>query len=129
MAREVHKFAVTVPAGTPQNAPLKFDLGMPEREVTELEIVVPPGPRGVMGFAIGYGGTAVIPYEPGAFFVTDDERIRWPLSDHITSGAWQCFAYNTGQFAHTLEVRFLCDLPTEAASLVTAPIPAEQLSA
>lgn len=128
MARELHRFGVTVPAGTQKNAPQLTNLSMPPREVIELQVIVPPGPRGEVGFAIGYGGNPVIPYEPNAFFVTDNEKIYWPLHDHITSGAWQCFAYNTGQFAHTLEIRFVCELATLAAPLSPALLPLGALS-
>jgi hypothetical protein len=114
MAREVHSFDVTIPAGTAKAAPQLTSLTMPPRVVTEVEIIVPPGPRGKVGFALAAGGVAIIPYEPGTFFVTDNEIIRWPLEEQITSGAWQLLAYNTGTFDHTLEVRFLVDLPAAA---------------
>ena len=128
MAREVHRFAVTIPAGTLPVAPQVSNLSMPAREVTEVDVIVPDGPRGEVGFALGYGGNAVIPYQPGAFFVTNDEKIYWPLHDHISSGAWQLFAYNTGQYAHTLEVRVLCELPAAPASVATSLLPLAQLS-
>jgi hypothetical protein len=129
MAREVHKFAVLVPAGTPQNAPLTFELAIPPRVVTELEIIVPPGPRGELGFAVAAAGRAIIPYEPGAFFITDNETIRWPLTEQISSGAWQVVAYNTGAFPHTIEVRFLVDLAGEPAAPSLLPIDALQAPA
>jgi hypothetical protein len=128
MAREVHKFAVTVPAGTPIANPQLTNLTMPSRRITEITILVPPGPRGTVGFALAAAGVPIIPYEPGAWFVTDTEIIHWPLEDVVGSGAWQLLAYNTGAFAHTLEIRFLADLPAAPRSTVSPLLPAAVLS-
>ena len=114
MATEVHEFPVTIPAGTPLAAPLVFNLAMPVRIVEEIQIQVPPGPRGEVGFAVGASGLAVLPYEPSTFVVTDNEVVKWALEGQIESGAWQLIAYNTGAFNHTLYVRFLTRLPPSA---------------
>lgn len=116
MAREVRRFPVTIPASTPKASPQVTNLSFPFRVVRELEVRIPPGPRGEVGFAIGGSGQPVIPVEAGAYLVTDDEIIRWPLDGFWDSGSWQMTAYNTGRFPHTLEVRFLVDLPQEAGS-------------
>lgn len=124
MAREVQRFAVTIPAGTPVTAPLNFNLAMPARIVEEVEIAVPPGPRGEVGFQLGTSGSQIIPITPGQFVVTDNEVIRWPLEGQIDSGAWQMIAYNTGSFNHTLEVRFLVTLvPSQLAVPGFSPLP------
>lgn len=111
MAQDVYSFRVTVPAGTPVATPQTTNLGMPPRTVTEVRVRVPPGPRGEVGFALGSAQQPVIPYDAGQWFVTDDEDVRLPLDVPISSGAWQLFAYNTGQYPHTLFVTFLCNLP------------------
>lgn len=111
MARELRKFAVVIPASTPQASPLVFSMEFPPRVVQRVQIVVPPGPRGEVGFQVAMSGRQIIPSEAGAFFVTDDEVIDWPLEDQNTSGGWQLIAYNTGAYNHTLEVRFLVVLP------------------
>ena len=128
MAQEVQKFAVTIPAGTKVTAPLTFNLTMPPRVVAEVEIVVPPGPRGEVGFQLGLAGQQLIPYTAGQFFVTDDEIIHWPVEGMPDSGAWQMIAYNTGTFNHTIEVRFLVDLHDLRAPVEPAPISNLELS-
>lgn len=120
MARELHAFDVTIPAGTLKGAPQVTNLTFPPREVTDIEVIIPPGPRGTVGFQLGAAGNQILPYEPGSFLVSDNETIHWPVSGQITSGAWQCRAYNTGKYDHTLEFRFLCDL---VADPVPAPPP------
>ena len=116
MAQEIRRFAVTIPASTAKSANFTADLSFPARIVRALHIIIPPGPRGEVGFAIGAAGQPVIPYQAGQFVVTDDEKIDWPLDGYWDSGSWTMFAYNTGRFPHTLEVRFLVDIPQEVAA-------------
>lgn len=120
MAREVHAFTVTIPAGTPSTAPLTFTLAIPPRRVTEVQVQVPPGPRGEVGFAVAMSGRAILPYEPGAFIVTDNELVSWPLEDANTSGDWELIAYNSGTYTHSLYVRIFAELTSDAAAPVEA---------
>lgn len=128
MAREVRRFPVTIPAGTASAAPITFGLTFPPRVVAEVEIVVPPGPRGEVGFQLAMSGFQVLPVETGQYFVTDDEVIHWPLEGQVDSGAWQVIAYNTGTYPHTLEFRFLVDLVSVATVATPAPISGADLS-
>lgn len=113
---QLYRFTATVPAGTAKTAPLTFDASFPPREVVEIEILVPPGPRGEVGFKIAQAGVQVIPAVAGDFIVTDNETIHWPIEGANTSGAWQVIAYNTGAFNHSLEVRFQVNLPGAQAA-------------
>lgn len=114
MAREVQAFQVTIPAGTAKASPQTTALTMPARIVREVEVLVPPGPRGNVGFQLAMAGNQLLPYTAGTFLVTDNEVLRWPLEGYPDSGAWQLIAYNTGIFDHTLYLRFLVDIPGEA---------------
>ena len=118
-AVEVRTFAVTIPAGTPETAPVTQDIFMPVREVTSVGWKVPPGPSGLMGWRLTMsGGTAVIP-TGGGWVVADDQDDTWPLQDLPDSGAWEVTGYNTGAFPHTVYLTFLLDLVTGEA--VTTP--------
>jgi hypothetical protein len=129
MAREIQRFSVTVPASTAKAAALAFTLAMPPRIVDEIEILVPPGPRGEVGFQLSSGGVQIIPATAGAFEVTDNEVIHWPLEGQIDSGAWQLIAYNTGAFNHLIQVRFLVRLVPVAATLAGfQPLPVDSLT-
>jgi len=128
MAREVRSFSPSVPAGTTIASGWTADLSFPARTVVEIDVRVPPGPRGQMGFAIGSAGVPVIPFQSGQWIVTDDESIDWPLTDYIDSGSWTLFAYNLGQFAHTVYVRFQLDTIAQPSSAVANPIPAAAIS-
>lgn len=123
MAREVYRFGVTVPHGTTQAAPQVTSLKMPDREVSRVEIKIPPGPHGLVGFQLASGGVQMIPINAGQFINADDETLGWNLEGFITTGAWQMIAYNLGAFDHTLEVRFDCELiPDSRAGSIPAAI-------
>jgi len=106
MASEVRNYEVTIPAGTLASAPLLTDLAMPPRTVTAVRVRIPPGPRGLVGWALAVAGTQVIPWNAGAWIVGDDEILDWPLANQIDSGAWQLSAYNTGIYDHAIYVTF-----------------------
>src|SRR2546427_11360384 len=112
-AREIQAFTVTIPAGTPAAVPQVTNLTMPARIVERVEVVVPSGWNGLAGFALGAAGQPVIPYNRGAWIVASGETLAWDLADQISSGAWQLFGYNTGLFAHTLQIRFLLSLVSD----------------
>jgi hypothetical protein len=110
MAYEIKDFTITIPAGTAKSAGFTSSMAFDPRIVTQINVRVPPGPRGEVGFKIGSGGLQILPAAPGDYIVTDNEDLQYPLDDTITSGAWQLLGYNTGVYDHTLRVYFFCDL-------------------
>lgn len=129
MAREVYKFAVQVPAGTLQASPQVTALTMPERVVRSVEVTVPPGPHGLVGFQFTHQGSQLLPINPGQFIVMDGRNRRWDLEEYLTSGAWQLTAYNTGANPHTLEIGFECDLiPRPSLLMGFQPLPNDALA-
>ena len=127
MSREVRAFTFLVPAGTPSSAPVSMSMAFPPRTVDVIEIVIPPGPSGVVGFAIQNSGVTVIPYESDDWIVGNNEKITWPLDGYINSGSWQIIGYNTGINDHAVYVRFQLSLPTEAPAPTVALISADDL--
>lgn len=110
MAREIRHFAVTVPAGTTQAAPLvqATDLGV--RVLRRVEWVFPPGCGGLVGFYFSMGKVQVIPSLPLTWIVDEDRSDGLDVDDQPDSGAWQVTAYNLGAFPHTLKIRYHVDL-------------------
>lgn len=92
------------------------DISFPSREVIAVSWRVPPGPSGLMGWALTSAGTPVIPIQPGTYIVTDNQSATWNLEGYLDSGNWQLTGYNTGLYDHTVYLTFLLDLPgvTEA---------------
>jgi len=120
LSTEVRTFAVTVPAGTPIDAPATFNTSFPARNVEQVELAFPPGPMGAVGVAIGAAGQPVLPYNAGAWIVADNDVITYPVVGAHDSGSWEVFAYNLGNFPHTIQVRFL--LTTIGAPGDAAPL-------
>lgn len=107
MSDEVRSYQATFPAGTSQSTPLTVAISFPPRVVNTLEIIVPPGPSGLMGFRISMGGVPVLPIQANTWLVTDDDKIVWPLDGFPTSGAWQIQGYNTDEYDHSVYLRWL----------------------
>lgn len=124
MAAEVRNFAVSVAAGTPQATPQVSPMTVAARIVRGVRVRVPPGPAGLVGWALSVAGTRIIPWGANEWMVQDNEVTEWQLDGQITSGAWQLQAYNTGVYAHTVYVTFLLDLVTQrpAAGVLFAPL-------
>lgn len=110
MAREVRHFAVTVPAGTTQAAPLVQDTPVSVRILRRVEWVFPPGCGGLVGFYFSMGGVQVIPSLPLAWIVEEGTSGGLDVDGQPDSGAWQVTAYNLGANPHTLQVRYHVDL-------------------
>jgi hypothetical protein len=129
MAQLVYAFQVTIPAGTAISAKFSQAISFPPAVVDQIAIRVPTGPLGSMGFALGSSGTPVIPYNVGAWLVMDGESLSWDVDSQFDSGAWQLFGYNTDFWDHTVYLRFLCSLVSDA-SAAAGPIviPVEALS-
>jgi hypothetical protein len=116
VAQEIREFAVTIPAGTAKSAPLVTNISFPERLVIAVSWRVPPGPSGLMGWALTSSGTPVIPIQPNTYMVTDNQADTWDLEGYLDSGNWQVTGYNTGIYAHTVYLTFQLDLPGTTAT-------------
>lgn len=128
MATTVYLFDATIPAGTAASSPATVDMSMPPVIVDRIQIIVPPGPSGLVGFQLTSGGMPVIPVTPGSWIITDDEVIDWDLTGQIDSGGWELTGYNTGTLDHTITVRFLVDPAVTPPVAPATLIPADQLA-
>lgn len=123
MATEYRQFSVTIPPGTAQTAGFTADLSFPSRIVTQINVRIPPGPRGEVGIGIGNSGVITIPFGNSSYIVTDDEDLQFPLDQAVESGAWTFFGYNTGQYQHTIKITFYLEPIPAAPSLAGGTVP------
>lgn len=126
MPSQIYQFSIDVPAGTPATNPHVEPLTMPPANVQSVEWLIPPGPRGLLGFALGSSGQPTIPYGLGTWIIGDDVDRHWDLTEQIQSGAWEVWAYNTGSFRHTIYLRFLL-APLASAMPLLGPSPLSQI--
>lgn len=106
MADIIHQFQATIPANTPKNALHSVSIPLPSEVIQLIDLDVPPGPSGLMGFYLAVSGQQMIPFEVGEFLVWDDREKSWPVENFPTSATWQIVGYNLGNFDHTVTVRF-----------------------
>lgn len=129
MATEVRRFAVTIPANTAESSPVTTDTSFPAMVVERIDIRVPPGPSGLMGFRLSMNGAQVIPLNLGSWIVTDNEIISWPMDDLPNSGQWAVTGYNTDtEYDHTVYVHYLLS-PVGAVAPGTSTPAAQQVTA
>lgn len=107
MAERIELFQVTCPLGTAITAPFSANLSMDEAAVERIEVTVPKGPSGLMGFRLRHSAQTVIPYKGTNWIVTDGEVLSWPVSGYPTGDKWSIQMYNTDIFDHTVYIRLL----------------------
>lgn len=129
MANEIRQNTLIIPAGTPISAPVSMDVSFPPRDVSGLQIFVPPGGNGALGFQIQNSGLPVIPYDSDEWIIANNEVITWPMTDYVNSGSWQVAGYNLGTNDHAIYFRWLLDYLTAPDAVGAAVlIPAATLS-
>lgn len=121
MAQYVIPFATTIPAGTLEEAPYTDDLDLDYWLIERIDLEVPPGPAGQMGFQIYNNGVPWIPQNPGEWFVWDNARESYYMTDQPTGSGWAVVGYNTGTYNHTVTTRWHVNPPSSAATTTTAP--------
>lgn len=106
MATLIRQFTATIPSGTAMDDPATIPLDIPALVVESIDLEVPHGPAGLMGFYLSLGGQQAIPWDVGEWIVWDGRADSWPISDYSTAGTWAVVGYNLGDYDHDVTVRF-----------------------
>lgn len=115
MATRILQFKCAIPANTLVTAPVSIPLSMDNWVVERIDLDVPPGPAGLMGFQIYNNGVAWIPYGDGEWIVWDDVKDTYYLTDQPTASGWSLEGYNTdASYSHAVTLRFHVSVPTAA---------------
>lgn len=125
MADRIEAFTTTVTAGTLAAVPAVTGLPFRDGIVRQIDVRIPPGPSGLMGFVIAYAGVGIIPDTASTWLVMDNERWSFTVDDNPTGGQWEVIAYNTDVYDHSIYTRFHIDeFRNQAPAGVTViPIP------
>ena len=128
MATRIEPFEVSTPPATSIAAFQRTSLPFQDGRVDRVEIVIPPGPSGLVGFRVAHSGQSVLPYTGDRWFVVDDERLDWPIERFPTGGAWELWTYNLDVYAHAIQVWFhVTDIESLPLNRVT-PVSIEPLA-
>lgn len=133
MAAEVHQFSATIPAGTAMDDPVSVTLEQANYEIESIDLQVPSGPNGRMGFVLALDDTQWLPFELGEYIIWNDRTENWPLNDQVVNGGWNVVGYNLGQYDHTVTIRFhvnpiVIDTSATIPTVVIVSNPAPTLS-
>jgi len=128
VADRLEWFQVTIPKLTPQNAPVTLPCVFNEGDVIEIDVKVPPGPHGNVGFFIGAGGSQYVPRTADSFVMPDDDFFTWPLANAILSGSWSVTAFNNDVFDHTIQVSFQVNETGTAHMRAASLLPSSSVS-
>lgn len=105
MADRIETPTITIPAGTTIAAPQTTALALRDAVLERIEVRIPPGPSGLVGFAFLHSGQQVIPFRGGDWVITDDESLDWSTENYPTGNKWSLRGYNTDIYPHTLYLR------------------------
>lgn len=121
MALQVLQYPVTIPPDTLRTAPATIKLPLDNWEIESIDLEVPAGPAGQMGFAIYNNGVQWIPASVDTWLVWDDVQQSWLFEDQPNGSGWSVVGYNEGFFPHTVTVRFHVNPTQPASGNVQAP--------
>ena len=116
MAERVLEHTASIPAGTPVDDPTTISVPFDNWDVERIDLEVPPGPAGCMGFQLANNGQPWVPRTVGEWLVWDDHTETIYPTGYPNASGWQVIGYNVGLYAHAVIVRFHVNAPTVAAS-------------
>jgi len=123
MAERIEAFTVDIPAATAITSALVTPLSFNQGIVSRMEIVVPPGPSGLVGFRIRHSGEVIIPHGRSGWLVADAEKMDWSLEGYPTGNAWDIEAYNLDGFDHSIYMRIHVNETGRSSAIYATIVP------
>lgn len=119
--RRIYTTEFVVPGGTLQSAPHLQAVQLEDNNLDLVRIIVPDGHVGFTGLRITWGGTQVVPFGTGTWWVANNELMDLALDQEVTADGLQLAGYNTDVFDHTFWLRWLVsDLPPRTVAAITS---------
>lgn len=106
MAERVLQSTAVIPAGTPFAAPATVKLPFDGWDIELIDLEVPPGPTGALGFQLANNGRPWIPRSVGEWLTWDDHVESFVPTGYPSAGGWQVIGWNVGAYDHAVVVRF-----------------------
>jgi hypothetical protein len=106
MAAFVYQYVATIPADTTEAAPYVVPVPLDGFALESIDLEVPAGAAGLVGFYIANNGVPTIPQGPSPWIIWDNHADTWFFTDQPNASGWAIVGYNTGFFAHTVTTRW-----------------------
>lgn len=119
-ADRIEAFTVTIPANTAKSSPVNLPVTFDQGTVEQIDIDIPPGSSGLMGFQIAYGDQPIIPHDPSQYILRDNTEFRWPVENYPQGSGWAVIGYNTDIYDHDINLIFLINDGGIGASVVAS---------
>jgi hypothetical protein len=101
----LYQLAALIPAGTPVSAPVTIPWPLEDNQLLSIDIMVPDGPSGTVGFQVSQAQQQIVPWGNSGYLITNDEKIKYEYDDQITSTGLALIGYNTDIYPHTIYLR------------------------
>jgi hypothetical protein len=127
VADRIETPTVTILSGATPAAPQNTSLALRDAVLERVEVVIPPGPSGLVGFAFVHSGQQVIPFTEGDWIIADDYTFAADLEHFPTGDLWSIRGYNLDIYDHSLYFRFFfrelpTPIPSAGAPIAVVPI-------
>lgn len=103
----IYGVTFTVPAGTPQNAPVSFTWTTEDNTIVDIELEIPPGHNGLTGIRIMKGDTQLVPWGKSTWIVANDYSRVFPVGVYMPTADVILQGYNTGAYPHSFYLRMM----------------------
>ena len=127
MAVQVQHFDCLIPAGTAIAAPVTVAMQLGVFTVRWVELDIPSGLTGAVGFYLAASSVQVLPFAKGPtanWLILNDTDKHWDLEDQPDSGDWALVGYNLGRFDHNIYVTWGLDPVDRPGSQLLLPLSA-----
>lgn len=101
----VYQFAVTVPAGTLQSAPMAQNLTLENETVKDIELSVPNGHARLTGVRVQRQDLSLLPWGRNVWIIEDNYHRVFDSGITIRANDLTVYAYNEDIFPHTFYLR------------------------
>lgn len=101
----VYPLTVTVPAGTPVAHPVSVPWVTEDAVVSDIEVLIPPGPNGTTGVRVMKGDVQLIPWGAPSWIIGNDYDRTFALGGYLPTSDITVEAYNIGQNTHSFYLR------------------------
>ena len=125
MAERVLQQTCTFPKSTNlivHAADVTIALPFVDWDIEQIDLEVPAGPSGALGFYLANSGQQWLPRSPGEYFTFDDRTESFMPTGYPTGGGWALVGHNNGAYDHVVIVRFHVN-PVAGLIAASGPVP------